>query len=208
MQRADACVCVGVLAVQWTPETLTKLHNRLSHLTFVIRDKLSIEISPHGDTAIRDQPTVLRKALQALAACRWRFVSDQTSVEITLQWWTVTRSLISELSALPVFDVPCTLVLTDCQWPRTASYKNLASVVPACYSTWEFRDYFRSHEVAHIKQICMGAAAWGEASQKLSLHIQTSHELFTTEDRSEVEACIDEEGLGGCVQVEWAMSIY
>ncbi len=187
---------------------LTELERRLQHWTFVVNYQfMEIIVLASPGSHINEQPAELRQALQALRAMRWRNEWGTTRFRVSLRGWTMSPAVVRELSGLPTFHGhKATLVFWRCVWVPESSYQSLASTVPASYSTWELAVYHepsRTFEVEHVAGICMGAQARGEGCERLSLCVQYLVGDITDEQRSHIEACIDQDGLGRWVGVEW-----
>lgn len=212
------CFCINLCCVctQLTPELRERLLSRLQHLTiyFSCPARLSIEprILEDGYRVRREgspeQPASLRSFLQLLSGCRLHCTQACKGLDVYLRHWTLTPSLITEFANLPSFPVPCTLVFSECEWlPSIECYSKMARVVPACYTTWRLdgRDSGKALEetIEHYKAICSGASARG-GYDMLRLQVCRPHNRRHTDaQRSDVEAHIDQQGLGRWVDTEW-----
>ncbi len=154
------------------------------------------------------QPRFLRRTLQALRKIRWRVENRTASVTLSLQEWSLTPALVSELAGLPTYDgLQAELTFDDCEWPRDCNAEQLASVVPACYNRWDL--WAGSHsprstlDTEKLVKVCSGAVARGQGAEKLTLRVYYKGTDFEDTQRSHVEASIDQAGGSGVVEVEW-----
>ncbi len=186
--------------LQWSSDMYKELDRRQEHCTLVVG---------HGNTEIRierptgispsKQPMVLHKILKALSDI-WDDEPTSGVMTVTLQAWTITRALTSELLHLPFFERPATLAFPDCDWqPMASGLQVIPMFVPSCYDRWELFS-----GAAHcLAGLCEGAAHRSVGSERLCLHVCYNARAISDEQRSQVEACIDEKGLRGQVEVEW-----
>ncbi len=230
------CVCVCVHThVQWSTARLARLEQRLQHWTFVLGAYMTIDITSPYKTGLEEQHIVLERTLRVLRGFRWRRDVGSGPCTLILRGWCLHPGLITRLGGLPDFGFPVRLTFRDCFWlpdnaymqlasfpPGKAEYKELPSFVPACYNTWCIditdSDTAITPEHVHIvsqhtkavcsalSAMCMGAAARGEGGQKLSLVVNYSRGQLSDAQRSAVEACVDERGLGRWVgDIKWVM---
>ncbi len=180
-----------------------ELERRLQHWTFVVGfHGILSSITRPVNVPSTEQPAAMRKALQALREVRWRCELGCGDVKVALQYWVLSHALISELGALPTFGGHAvTLSLHETQWVTGCQYESLPSTLPACYSTWVLYGV-SGLTIEHLLAICRGARARDQQFGKLVVLVKHDRR-FTDEQRSHIEACIDQDGLGRWVSVEW-----
>lgn len=181
-----------------------ELAERLQHWTFVVTGPYDMQFTLQAPEGPDTQPAALQKHLHLLSTCSWRFESPDTAVIVSLPAdWVLSMALMSELSGLPTLGRQGCLRFYKSIWlPDCSKYEQLASLVPTHYSTWHVGSG-PGFTVEHLVALCMGAQARGEGCERLLLRVWHLLAGFTDEQRSQVEACIDERGLGRWVQVEW-----
>ncbi len=207
------CTCT-----QWTPKLRERVLARLQHLSIHFKGPATISIKHSGTPyaqASTEQPGSLRSFFELLSATRLHCTKACARLEVQLEHWTLTPSLITELSNLPSFPVPCTLVFLKCEWLPVGEcdYGELPRIIPTCYDQWKVVPLQLDHEqrrkdtVDHYRAIGSGASARGAACARLRLQVCYSCEreasVVTDAQRSDVEAYIDQQGLGRWVEMEW-----
>ncbi len=187
----------------------SRLQQRLQHMTFVTTDQTHIIL--YTQDGAQDQPAGFRRHLQLLRNFRWRQGSEDDRVRVTLSGlWSLTPTLLAELSKLPVL-IAAKLDFSDgCIWlPAHSLYEQLAGLVPSCYSEYSVRagvgsDGVQRCTAEHLIAICTGASARGGECEKLVVCVWSRVDHMTDEQRTQLEACIDERGLGRwVVPVQW-----
>ncbi len=208
--------------MQLSSYELSELNKCLPHTTFTVPRGARIRVVYTDGLYLTSHPAgkgpehQLATYFNLLGTCQWRVAPDCHSLELSLHQWTLTPSLIQTLANPPSFDIPCKLILGECGWALASEcdYSELVRVVPRCSSTWCLSAKFtlpgrEACTVEHIKAICTGAAARGEACDRLRLKVVYRADRtdcdFTDAQRSEVAAHIDEQGLGRWVEdIAWA----
>ncbi len=204
--------------LQWTDDSLAELTRRLRHLTFVIKDTLTVTISARNElyrrlgqsivlykTGDKPQPALLRMGLRALSACRWRYESSKPEINVSLERWELTQAVIAELSALPVFPHPAQLTFNAWAWHTRRDYRQLAGLVPTCYSTWHLHGAGSLGDW-QIEDMCEGAEERGRACERLTPVVYYGRGSLTTADRTSVETYIYKHGLSEWLKpIQWVM---
>ncbi len=191
--------------MQWTPDMLAKLNNRLNHLTFTITNHTTVMIElPAGITAAQ-QPRALRAILQAVQNIRWRRVTDSAKCEYHLTGWSLTPSLFAQLSHFPSHDFSVSLALYLSKWSEcpVARCRQFFGLLPQCVN--EFVLTHQNVPVKKLQGLCEGAAQRGAAAERVRVCVQYMWQDYTDAQRSQVEACVSAKGLGRHVEVEWCL---
>ncbi len=202
-------VCVCVCVTQYTPDTLALLYQRLHHWTFVVGAYLTIEVTAPADIPAAEQPAVLSSTMRVLRGFRWRRDVGSGPCTLIVLGWCLSPALVRELQGLPDFGFQARLTFRDCTWqPESTAAIQLPCLVPLCYSTWciDMADSDTPVAPEHIQAVCMGAATRGGGGQKLSLVVNYIRGQLRDAQRSAVEACVDERGLGRWMgDIRWAV---
>lgn len=163
-----------------------------------------IEIYIRAPQGPVDQPTTLRRTLDTLRWFNWR-AKPGGQVKVTLEGWNLTADLIECLWHLPELPCKATLVLSACKVQHDASIYQALALIPQCYRL-SFAYVPETHPVTsqHVIAICQGAVAREQGgSGRLVLVLKNQGVNLEDSERSEVEACVDEHGLGKWVVLEW-----
>lgn len=184
---------------------VAQLEQRLQHLTFVVHDELIVCLDWFKDQAASsEQPAALRQQLQLLRRFRWRFEPSRPRVNVTLgEFWVLSPELLAELRGLPTIHPQAKLSLYRCAWPAEPRvYEPMASLVPTSYTRWEIVSDKHQCSAQQVEAVCMDAQARGAECERLCLEVRRSGG-YSDVERSQVERCIDERGMGRWVDVEW-----
>ncbi len=124
--------------MQWTPEKLQALEQRLKHWTFVVCTNTRVHLSAPSRQKPCDQPATLRALLVTLQHSRWRRsdLTPEAELTVELHRWSVTPALIDVLAALPRLPFPARVQFESCDMSQAPEgyREQLCSVMPACYA--------------------------------------------------------------------------